>query len=89
MVEHQKCTGKDHVDKELKRIIALGGEGLMIRQLGSKYERKRSDTLLKIKTFYDAKAKLIGFVKTKSNPDLISSYLVEMANGIQFKIGSG
>ena len=52
--EHVKCTGSDHVDKELKRIIALGGEGLMIRQPGSKYERTRSKTLLKIKKFFDA-----------------------------------
>ena len=54
VVEHVKCTGTDHVDKELKRIIAMGGEGLMIRQPGSKYERTRSKTLLKIKKFHDA-----------------------------------
>ena len=53
-VEHEKCRGKDHVTKELARIIALGGEGLMIRQPGSKYERTRSKTLLKIKKFHDA-----------------------------------
>ena len=38
----------------LKEVESLGGEGLMIRQAGSLYECKRSHTLLKIKTFYDA-----------------------------------
>lgn len=54
VVEHEKCAGTAQIDKELKRVISLGGEGLMIRQPGSKYERKRSKTLLKIKTFHDA-----------------------------------
>ena len=59
IVEHVKCTGTDQVDKELKRIIALGGEGLMIRQPGSKYERTRSKTLLKIKKFHDAEVGIL------------------------------
>ena len=31
----------------------MGGEGLMLRCPGSKYERRRSKNLLKVKTFYD------------------------------------
>ena len=54
MCKQEKCTGKKHIDDELKRVISLGGEGLMIREPASKYERRRSNTLLKIKTFYDA-----------------------------------
>ena len=65
VVEHVKCTGTDQVDKELKRIIALGGEGLMIRQPGSKYERTRSKTLLKIKKFHDAEVRINHFLFLK------------------------
>lgn len=61
MCKQEKCTGKKHIDDELKRIIALGGEGLMIRQPGSQYERRRSNTLLKIKTFYDAEVTISTF----------------------------
>lgn len=89
VVEHQKCTGKDHIEKELKRVIALGGEGLMIRQPGSKYERRRSNTLLKIKKFHDAEAIVIGYEPSKSNPGLTGALWVKMANGKQFKVGSG
>ena len=40
--------------EELKRIEAMGGEGVMLREPGSKYERRRSKTLLKLKSFHDA-----------------------------------
>lgn len=33
----------------------------MLRQPGSLYVGKRSKTLLKVKTFYDAEAKVIGY----------------------------
>lgn len=32
---------------------------LMLRQSGSEYENKRSNTLLKVKTFYDAEARVV------------------------------
>lgn len=89
IVEHEKCTGTDQVDKELKRIIALGGEGLMIRQPGSKYERTRSKTLLKIKKFHDAEAVVVGYEPSKSNHSLTGALWVKMACGKQFKVGSG
>ncbi|KAL4235333.1 hypothetical protein ACF0H5_006968 [Mactra antiquata] len=88
-VVHEKCTGSDHVDKELKRIIDLGGEGLMIREPGSKYERKRSKTLLKIKKFHEAEALVIGYEPSKSNKDLTGALKVQMANGKEFKVGTG
>jgi DNA ligase-1 len=53
-VHHYKCTSKAQLEDDLKKMIKLGGEGLMIRQPGSQYERCRSKTLLKLKKFYDA-----------------------------------
>ena len=54
------CEGLDHLREELARVEALGGEGLMLRQPGSKYEVGRSSTLLKVKTFHDAEARVVG-----------------------------
>jgi DNA ligase 1 len=50
--EREVCTGVAHLRAELARVEALGGEGLMLRQPGSKYEVGRSTTLLKVKTFH-------------------------------------
>jgi DNA ligase-1 len=51
--------GLDHLRAELTRLEALGGEGLMMRRAGSKYESGRSATLLKVKSFHDAEARRI------------------------------
>jgi DNA ligase-1 len=45
---------------ELDKVTANGGEGMMIKDPLSKYENKRSDKLLKVKTFEDAEATVIG-----------------------------
>jgi DNA ligase-1 len=58
--EHHLCSDLDHLRRELAQIEALGGEGLMLRQPGSRYEAGRSATLLKIKSFHDAEAVVVG-----------------------------
>ncbi len=65
--EHTKCSGKDELTRELKRVEALGGEGLMIRQPASKYVHGRSNTLLKIKTFHDAEVRCL---RVRHAPDV-------------------
>src|SRR4051794_420492 len=52
--EHFVCKGLDHLRQELARCESLGGEGLMLRRAGSKYESGRSATLLKVKRFLDS-----------------------------------
>ena len=58
--EHIVCAGHEHLQGELARIEALSGEGLMLRQPGSAYVAGRSSTLLKVKRFHDAEARVIG-----------------------------
>ena len=58
--DHALCRGLDHLASELDRVTQLGGEGLMLREPGSRYERTRSTTLLKVKKFLDAEAVVIG-----------------------------
>ena len=43
--EHVPCSGIDQLRRELARVEALGGEGLMLRQPESRYEAGRSATL--------------------------------------------
>src|SRR5689334_23215293 len=46
--DHVRCTGADHLRRELARVEALGGEGLMLRRPGSVYAAGVSATLLKV-----------------------------------------
>lgn len=88
--KQEKCIGKKHIDDELKRVISLGGEGLMIREPGSTYERRRSNTLLKIKTFYDAEAVVVGYDPGKGRfQGKVGALRCKMANGKLFSVGSG
>ena len=61
-VEQTKCKNKQQLDEKLTSILNKGGEGLMIRQPGSQYERTRSKTLLKIKKFYDAEVMNVIYI---------------------------
>ncbi|HKI33964.1 MAG TPA: DNA ligase, partial [Gemmataceae bacterium] len=87
---HERCKGLDHLRQELARIEALGGEGLMLRQPGSKYEIGRSTTLLKVKSFHDAEARVIGHLEGKGkHKGRLGALEVELPNGTRFSVGTG
>lgn len=87
---HEICNGKDHLDEELQRIEALGGEGLMLREPGSHYVAGRSTTLLKVKSFLDAEARVIGYVKGAGRHlGRVGALEVELPNGTRFSVGTG
>lgn len=88
--EHVICKGTSHMREELKRVEGLGGEGLMMRRPGSSYEVGRSYTLLKVKSFHDAEARVIGHQEgTGKHKGRLGALLVEMPNGTRFAVGTG
>jgi DNA ligase 1 len=88
--EQAPCTGLGHLKEELARVEALGGEGLMLRQPQSGYEIGRSWTLLKIKSFQDAEAVVIGHQPGAGRHlGRLGALLVQMANGTRFSVGTG
>lgn len=90
VVEQIKCTGKQHVLDRLEALQKKGAEGLMLREPNSQYVASRSSTLLKVKTFYDAEAKVIAHHKgSGKNSQVMGAIEVEMACGKTFKIGTG
>ena len=87
---HELCQGIDHLRGELKRVEALGGEGLMLRRPGSAYEVGRSHSLLKVKSFFDAEARVVGHqAGAGRHRGRLGALLVELQNGTSFAVGSG
>lgn len=87
---HVICEGRDHLESQMERMDALGGEGLMLRQPGSFYQAGRSSTLLKCKRFRDAEAIVIGHEPgTGRHKGRMGALLVELQNGVRFAIGTG
>ena len=88
--EHHLCTNLDTLRRELARIEALGGEGLMLRQPGSKYVVGRSLTLLKIKSFHDAEARVVGHEPGAGrHKGRLGAVLAELPDGTKFAVGTG
>jgi DNA ligase-1 len=88
--KHVRCEGLAHLREELARVEALGGEGLMLRQPGSRYEIGRSSSLLKVKRFRDEDARVIEHLPGEGrHKGRLGALLVEMRDGTRFSIGTG
>ncbi len=88
--EHYRCKDIKHLKEELDRIEKLGGEGLMLRQPGSLYEVGRSNTLLKVKSFVDDEAVVIGHEPGKGrHKGRLGSLRCTTTNGTEFSVGTG
>ena len=88
--KHELCHGTDHLRTELARVEALGGEGLMVRQPKSRYEAGRSNTLLKVKSFHDTEARVLGHVAGLGrHKGRLGALLVELPDGTKFNVGTG
>ena len=85
-----RCQSLESLRAELARIESLGGEGLMLRQPGSNYVAGRSSTLLKVKTFHDAEAVVVGHQDGAGrHKGRMGALLVKLPDGTNFAIGTG
>jgi DNA ligase 1 len=88
--EHQLCKDLDCLRAELARVEGLGGEGLMLREPGSKYEARRSATLLKVKSFRDAEAVVVSHLAgAGKHKGRLGALFVRLPSGVEFSVGTG
>lgn len=89
-IEQVRCENPDHLAAFLKTVEEAGGEGVMLRAPDSPYKAGRSDNLLKVKSFEDAEATVIGYRPGQGKyAGLIGSLEVQTPQGKRFFIGSG
>lgn len=95
-VKQERVKPSDTVPKLLAAAERRGQEGIMLRKPESFYERKRSNTLLKVKSFHSAEARITGYTKgTGKHTGRLGAYTVEatgtggVRRGVRFKIGTG
>eukprot|EP00026_Physarum_polycephalum_P002318 Phypoly_transcript_02324.p1 GENE.Phypoly_transcript_02324~~Phypoly_transcript_02324.p1 ORF type:complete len:754 (+),score=90.25 Phypoly_transcript_02324:5-2266(+) len=76
------CNGQMTVDKCMKEIIEDGGEGVILRRFGSRYEfGTKSPSLLKLKTSLGDQEGIITSVHN-------SSLKLQLPNGVKFSVPS-
>ena len=84
MVEHVKAKGFDTMMKMHNERVALGWEGLVIRDPDQDYKfAGRDKRMIKIKVFSDAEFKILDLVDGLRDEDMC--FLMETKEGYQFK----
>lgn len=96
IVPHVQCEGVAHLTQFADEIEAKGGEGVMLRQARSLYEKKRSGTLLKVKRFFDCEAQVFAHVdgkgKHKGRMGALKCVLLDkdgLHTRVKFEVGTG
>lgn len=90
LVPQGQITSEAELMARLEQVVAGGGEGLMLHHKDALYKQGRTTDLLKLKKWQDAEATVIGYQPGKGKyAGMLGSLLVETAEGISFKLGSG
>ena len=78
------------LDAELARVVAAGGEGLMLHRRTARYRAGRSEDLLKYKPHEDAEAQVVAHLPGKGKYEgMMGALQVRMPDGRSFRIGTG
>jgi len=87
---HERCESVAHLEREQKKVEAMGGEGLMLRQAGSAYRTGRDNCLLKVKSFFDEEAEVIGHEPGKGkHTGALGALRCRSSTGKVFNLGTG
>ncbi len=90
LLPQQQLQTKAQLDELLQKVVAQGGEGLMLHRSDALYQSGRVTHLQKLKLFDDAEAKVVAHVPGKGQfSGMLGALLVELPDGRRFKLGSG
>lgn len=89
ILEQTKCLGYEHLIEFERKILSLGGEGVMLRKPCSMYEHKRSSSLLKVKRMKKGTAVVFSYQEGKGRNIGRVGALICLYQGKQILIGSG
>ena len=90
LIEQFRVSGETELMATLKRVVAAGGEGLMLRDGRSPYRSGRGDDLLKLKTYEDAEAVVVAHLPGNGKyAGMMGSLVVETPDGRRFRLGTG
>lgn len=90
MVPQFRVQNTRELMAKLKAVEAKGGEGLMLHHQDALYETGRSQALLKLKSYQDAEAVVIGYKAGKGKyQNMVGALKVKNSQGQVFALGSG
>ena len=90
VVTQTPATDHDRLMQQLDKVMARGGEGLMLHHGDSVYHAGRSDAVLKVKSYQDAEARVTGHVVGQGKfAGMLGALQVETDDGRRFRLGTG
>ena len=89
-IEQFKVADHKALMKRLSEVVKAGGEGLMLHRSNALYNIGRGDTLLKVKQWLDAEARVIGHLPGKGKYfGRLGALKVRTPDGREFALGTG
>lgn len=90
LVPQFRITDKAALLAKLNELEQAGAEGLMLHHQDAIYKTGRSNDLLKLKSYQDSEAEVIGYRPGKGKyQGMVGALLVKTPDGKTFAIGSG
>lgn len=90
LVPQFRLASKEQLQAKLHELEQSGAEGLMLHHQDAAYTTGRSNALLKLKTYQDTEAEVIGYRPGKGKyQGMVGALVVKMPDGKTFAIGSG
>jgi DNA ligase 1 len=87
------CTTMPEIEEILAEQMALGYEGVILREITAAYVEKRATTMMKLKPRSSDTYRIVGFIEETSihgePKGRLGAFQVVDADGRQFKVGSG
>ena len=89
-LEQSRVATLAQLKDRLAKVVAAGGEGLMLHLGNAPYITGRSDVLLKYKPLADAEAQVVAHIAGKGKyTGLMGALEVRSEDGMLFKLGTG
>jgi len=88
IIEQVVCKDQQHLQKYLKKIVHLKGEGVIVKDSTQPYHTGRSPYILKVKSVLDKEGIIIGY-NYRDDKKTIKSLQMKLQNGIKFNLGGG
>ncbi len=88
IIEQISCKDEEELNVFLEQIVALKGEGVIVKDPMQTYHTGRSPHILKVKKFQDMEGMVVGYNYDKIT-NKFKSLILKIENGIKFNLGGG
>ncbi|KZN42592.1 DNA ligase [Pseudoalteromonas luteoviolacea] len=90
VIEQHHFESKSELDLFYQKVLARGGEGVILHDKAAKHQSGRTAHVLKYKPKFDAEAVVIAHLPGKGKyKGMMGALKVRMSSGVEFNIGTG